>query len=154
MEGQSARKRRLQQNLQHKQTTPCNSQLLLLRLQKPTQKNLQQKKRQSAQKKKKKKEAEIFTAIGMEKKKKGNNNGDKQRQMQPLLLGYWDLGTSAPAGGRRVGCGESKLILQQMHERALNPSLFPTNTRTITIIVVMVMTPLHHDRHGVEHLSS
>jgi hypothetical protein len=90
----------------------------------------------------------------MEKKKKGNNNGDKQRQMQPLLLGYWDLGTSAPAGGRRVGCGESKLILQQMHERALNPSLFPTNTRTITIIVVMVMTPLHHDRHGVEHLSS
>ncbi len=87
----------------------------------------------------------------MEKKKKSNNNGDKQRQMQPLLLGYWDVGISAAAGGRRVGCGESKLILQQMNERALNPSFFPTNTRTITIIVslliiiVMVLNIYHHN---------
>jgi hypothetical protein len=97
--------------------------------------------------------------------------------MQPLILGYWDLGTSAPAGGRRAGCRESKLILQQINERALNPSSFPTNTRTITIIVVMVMTPIimivmvlniyhhnhqimvminsinHHQGHDHEHLS-
>ncbi len=125
----------------------------------PPKKNCSRKNDKQHRKKRRKKKNFFSQQLEWKKKKKSNNNGDKQRQMQPLLLGYWDVGISAAAGGRRVGCRESKLILQQMNERALNPSFFTTNTRTITIIVVMVMSLLiiivtvlniyhEHSKHG------